>query len=115
MVPLPDPTEGSYEVYMLQYCHKLTSKCFGCGGDLRKSEPNMLQELVVVSKEEHSYKDESGQIRKKVGNTYYHLNANCIRRKNKCFLPLLMRVLLQIKVNLSEQHKIILQDIGVAV
>ena len=77
-VPLPDPLPGTYEVYPLQFCHKLTSNCFGCGSSLRNNA--QADVVVIVSKEQRSYRDEvTGQINSKMGNTYYHATERCIK------------------------------------
>ncbi len=66
-VSMPDPMPGTYVVTLLKFCHPKTSKCFGCGGNLKEGNgairPAPL-DLFVVCKGIREYRNEFGMSRK---------------------------------------------------
>ena len=82
------PGQDGFAINLLQLCHPSVHVCFGCsqslkpGGDI----PNPPHDLTITSKMERSYFDSiTGELKSKRGNVYFHLNPNCVKRKQPYF------------------------------
>eukprot|EP00112_Aurelia_sp_Birch-Aquarium-sp1_P010637 Seg2265.2 transcript_id=Seg2265.2/GoldUCD/mRNA.D3Y31 product="hypothetical protein" protein_id=Seg2265.2/GoldUCD/D3Y31 len=114
---MPDPMPGTYVITLLKFCHGKTSKCFGCGGSLKDKNGDIRpapQDLVVVCKGIREYRNELGIIQEgSLGNVYFHFNTDCIKRKNKFFIPVLAQVQLDVTIHLLDCHKVLLRQGGI--
>ena len=82
------PYPSQFMMYLLLFCPAQTSMCFGCGNPLKQTDgitapPN---DLVMVSRMLREWTFQ-GQARSKLGNVYFHCNTDCIRRKQREFVP----------------------------
>ena len=78
-----------FTISLLQFCHPSVRVCFGCsqllkpGGDI----PNPPHDLTITSKIERSFCDPvTGEARSRLGNVYFHLNLDCVKRKQPYFM-----------------------------
>ena len=73
----PIPQTGQFWLYMLQFCPKQVNICFGCSESLKINGHicKPPHDLVIVSNEQME----------RQGNVYFHLNENCVRKKQQLF------------------------------
>jgi hypothetical protein len=113
----PKPTEGAYEVFLLQFCHPNVQKCYGCRGplkDLTGVVPQPPNDLVIVTKTRRTfYKEGIMQREKDPGNVYFHIDPSCVKQHNSFFLSSLLKISNAIKDELNDTHKAVLNNIGV--
>ena len=103
----PSPNCGQFLLYLLKFCPRQTSMCFGCGQPLKdgtqiRTAPN---DMVIVSKMEREF-SYNGTPQSKLANVYFHCNIKCVRRKQPNFqassciiLPSLMPHLLNVHLH----------------
>lgn len=107
--PFPNPTAGSYHLYLLDFCHEKTHICYGCGGHLRIQGQILPapHNLVIVSRMKRQYIDSTGQT--KLSHTtqrvYFHCNKRCVALKQPYFIPRLVTVPDCIRGILTSAHK----------
>ena len=114
---LPDPLPGTYLVYILKYCHKNVSVCYGCSGSFYlNGYPAAPADMVVVTKACRTYVDSTTHqkvISDKPSNVYYHFNYGCIALKDHLFYPQSMQVPNDLKPHLQAEHVATLQSCNI--
>ena len=82
----PTPQPGQFWLYLLQFCPRQVSICFGCSHSLRVNgiicEPP--HDLVIVSNMMRGYMH-NGEHMTRRGNVYFHFNLDCVKRKQPLF------------------------------
>lgn len=103
----PSPVPNSFIIYLLNYCPKQTSVCFGCGSSLKPGGLicNPPGDLVVVSNMYREWRQD-GQMHRKLANVYFHCIPDCIRRRQPYFQPDQCFVPRQIEPFLNQQHRL---------
>ena len=88
--PSSNPSQSDFRIQLLQLCSPLVRSCYGCSqtlkpGGMIASPPN---DMVIMSRMNREYPDiNTGEMRQKEGNVYFHMNVCCIRRKQAYFSP----------------------------
>lgn len=118
-VTTPDPLPGTYVITLLRLCHDKTSKCYGCSGSFHGKDGSYLtppNDVVIVGKSRRKFYDQQGNQKEgKLGNVYFHFNADCVRIKNSFFVPFLCRLQEGVLDYLLPIHRQLLTHAGISV
>ena len=85
--PMPhNPAAGTFMVSLLQFCPSSVRSwhsCFGCYQALKPGGTTALppHDLVITSRMQRQFRLPTGELIHKEGNVYFHVNINCVRRK----------------------------------
>ena len=111
----PHPLFGTYMLYFLQFCPPQVRQCFGCGQVLKPGGKILPppHDLVIVSNASRAYTDQSGAVKEKRGNVYYHVQGQCLRRHQAYFIASLVQIPEAIKCFLAPPHAALLRDFGI--
>ena len=109
------PPSSQVCVTLLQLCHPLIRQCYGCSQVLRlggtiASPP---YDMVVMAKMNREYPDRNtGEVKRKEGNAYFHVKICCIRRQ-PYFSPQIVSVSEEAMPHLMPVHFQYLREFGV--
>lgn len=114
--PLPDITTArGFSVNLLQFCPALVRSCYGCAQPLKPGGVigTPPYDLVIVTRMNREFPDPvTGLIRSKEGNVYFHVNLNCLRRKQPYFNPQMAVIPRELLQQLRPEHLQLLQEFG---
>ena len=88
--PAPQNSEaGIFTVSLLQFCPSSVRSCFGCSQALKPGGTIALppHDLVITSRMQRQFRSPTGELMHKEGNVYFHVNINCVRRKQPYYDP----------------------------
>ena len=88
--PTPqNPEAGIFMVSLLQFCPSSVRSCFGCSQALKPGGTIALppHDLVITSRMQRQFRSPTGELMHKEGNVYFHVNINCVRRKQPYYDP----------------------------
>ena len=91
-------------------------KCYGCGQAFPERYRNAPNDIVLKTYDHRIYLSPRSKIPKhsaSLQNTYFHLNVDCARRKNPQFEFRDILIHNEIKHNLSPEHKLLLDSLGI--
>ena len=98
---------AGFTISLLHFCHQSVRVCFGCsqslkpGGDI----PNPPHDLTITSKMQRSFCDPvTGEVKSRLGNVYFHLNLNCVRRKQPYFMVQVATIPSNVAQHLRPEH-----------
>ena len=75
--------------------------------------PNPSHDLTITSKMERTFCDPStGEVRSRRGNVYFHLNLDCVRRKQPYFIAQMAKVPSNVFQHLRPEHLHLLRSLG---
>ena len=86
---LQNPAAGTFMVSLLQCCPSMVQTCFGCSQTLKPGGQIALPPygMVIISKMQKPFPSPTGELMHKEGNVYFHVNINCVTRKQLCYDP----------------------------
>ena len=105
---IPTNNSSNTEPFTLVMLSGLISTCFGCRNNFIKP-PKSPYDMVIRHKDNRPYIDPDGIPKQKYGNVYYHVNANCITRKQPQFTPAMLVVPPQVQERATRDHADYLQ------
>ncbi len=115
----PQPSNGMFELHLLQYCPPAVRVCFGCSQTLKPDNCVLAPpyDMTVVSRMYREFCHQTtGERMSKEGNVYFHLNSRCIQSKQPCFQPHMLTVANQwVLSQLTAEHLILLRQFGVRI
>jgi hypothetical protein len=91
-------------------------KCYGCGQAFSERYRNAPNDLVLKIYDHRIYLSPRSKIPKhsaSLQNTYFHLNVDCARKKYPQFEFRDILIHNEIKQNLSPEHKLLLDSLGI--
>jgi hypothetical protein len=104
-------------LYLLQFCPPQVKTCFGCGQSLKPGrqigEPPC--DLVIVSNAKRPYYDNTGAIKERPGNVYFHVNTACLKRQQAYFVASLVQTPTRIREMLTQDHILHIREFGLLV
>ena len=112
--PASSDPEG-FTISLLQFCHSSFRVCFGCSQSLKPGGniPDPPHDLTITSKMERTFCDPStGEVRSRRGNVYFHLNLDCVRRKQPYFIAQMAKVPSNVFQHLRPEHLHLLRSLG---
>jgi hypothetical protein len=104
-------------LYLLQFCPPQVKTCFGCGQALKPGGEigRAPCDLVIVSNAKRSYYDNTGTLKERPGNVYYHANTGCLKRQQAYFVASLVQTPEAIKNKLTQEHIVHLREFGLCI
>ena len=113
--PASSSEEKSSEPFFIKMLNGRIKVCAGCRGPHLKSASNGLlsppHDICLGHKESMSYTNpRNGQERSKLGNVYYHINLDCIRKKHPMFSSTEIECPPDVLGMLTEAHYNFLQE-----
>ena len=111
----PQPSNGAFEVHLLQFCHVNVRSCFGCGQTLKPGDriPDPPHDITIVSRMLRPFNHKtSGERMSKERNVYFHVHVGCIRSKQPYFQPSMVTVGTWVASQLTMQHVLLLRQFG---
>ena len=107
--PTVQPAPYTWEVHFLSCCHYKVKTCFGCRKDIKHPNGDAFSalDLIAVSHMERTYFDKNEQVEKDsgIGNVYFHLSLDCIKKKVTDFQPKELMFPEGVGEKLTLQHK----------
>jgi hypothetical protein len=117
MYPLAgsDNHENPFDVVFITNAIKVCSGCPLENNKFRQHPGEVLKDpydLIVRHKEIREWREPGGNVKTSSGpkNTYYHLNASCIRVKNKDFENSMLRISDKVEKEVKSSHKLYLKQ-----
>ena len=104
-----------FTISLLQFCHKSVRVCFGCSQSLKPGGniPNPPHDLTITSKMQRSFTDPAtGEVKSRLGNDYFHLSLDCIRRKQPYFMAQIATIPSNVAQHLKGEHLSLLRSLG---
>ena len=114
----PQPSSGTFQLHLLQYCPRAVRVCFGCFHTLKPDNfvPQPPHDITIVSRMPRSFPSPTtGEMMTKEGNVYFHANCQCIRAKQPYFQPNLVIVQNWVKPLLTMEHVVFLRQFGMRI
>ncbi|CAB4017313.1 Mitogen-activated kinase kinase kinase A [Paramuricea clavata] len=115
---IPQPSNGTFEVHLLQFCHPNVKSCFGCSQALKPGDrvPDSPHDITIVSRMLRPFSNKTtGERMNKEGNVYFHVNLVCIRFKQPYFQPSMVSVGDWVASQLSMHHILLLRQFGMRI
>ncbi|CAG2255873.1 unnamed protein product [Mytilus edulis] len=111
--PFQVDTENNYIFRFLENTRIMV--CYGCGKRFRSSTaevPNPPFDIVLAKKEYRNYVNELGQLKLSLRREFvhYHINTQCILKKDLLFDGQKILVTHNVTTRLSEEHREFIQE-----
>ena len=72
-------------------------------------------DLVIVSNAKRPYYDNTGAIKERPGNVYFHVNTACLKRQQAYFVASLVQTPTRIREMLTQDHILHIREFGLLV
>ena len=109
-------SQSSFRIILLQLCSPLVRVCYGCSQELKPGgKIASLPPLVIMTRMNRQYQENStGEVRFKVGNVYFYLNAHCVTCKQPYFCPQMATLSEETVPYLTQVHLQYLREFGIS-